>query len=131
PIDLVVDGSIGPHSHEVPALRMGTNLALDRHQMREYAAGVLGKRIVLQLMGEIGDRATLVAVGETEKIDNARAESFDAQGSVEEKGTEIGSSHQILQIIMRPRDALKLELELVIDGPKLLIDRPQLLIGSA
>src|SRR5262249_28731112 len=111
--DLIIDRSIGPHPHQIPALRAGVDLALDGRQILEYAASVIGQRIILQLMREIGDRTALVAGSEAEEIGDALSEPLDTKELIEEQRCEVGCSHEILQVIMGAGNRLKLVLQLV------------------
>ena len=128
-VDRVVDGAVGTQPHQVPALGEAANLPIDGRELLENGSSVVGQTVVIELVGEIGDRPALVTRRDIEEIGDVGREQLDAKRGVEEEGSDIGRGHQVLQVAVGARDPFELELELVVDGLQLFVDRLQLLLA--
>ncbi len=110
-------------------MREAANLSIDGRELLEHGSSVVGQIVVVELMGEIGDRPALVARRDIEEIGNVGREQLDAKRGVEEEGSDIGRGHQVLQVAVSTRNPFELDLELVVDGLQLFVDRLQLLLA--
>ena len=62
------------------------------------------RSVVVEAMGEIGDRAAFVASHDVEEFRDARREPIDPQFRIEEQDSDICRGHQILHVAMGARD---------------------------
>ncbi len=121
-VDLVVDGPVRAITHEIPPALAASDLTLDRRQMIDHGLSVRRKAVVVELVGEVGDRPAGVGRRDIEKIGQSRCEALDAQARVQEQRAEIHRRYQVLQVAVGARHRVELELQLAVDGLQFLVD---------
>ena len=109
---------------------LAVHFALDRSEIAQDLARVVGEVVVVETVGEVGDRPAFIAGRDVEQVGDARREALDAQLRVEEQDADIGRRHQVLHVAVGARHAFELHLEFAVDGLQLLVDRLQLLLAG-
>jgi hypothetical protein len=94
---------------------------LDRGQVAQHGARMLGEIMVVELVGEVGDRAPFVVFGDIEKFGKPRSESLDPHRSIKEQSSHIGRRHEVLKVAVRAGNTLELQFQFIIDGLKFFI----------
>src|SRR5262249_39934727 len=122
-IDLVLDRTVRLEASQEPTAVLAAHLAFARTQIAHDPSRVSREVVVLEAMGEVGDRPTFVSRGYVEKLGNARRKAIDSQLRVEKENTDVRRRHQILHIAVSARHALQLGFQLTIDSLQFLIDR--------
>ncbi len=110
-LDFVFDRAVGLHPHQAPAALEAQHLALVRREFAKHRAGVVGEAVVIEGMGEIGDRAAFIPGNDVEEIGDRRREALDPQLRVEEQYSDVRRRHQVLDIAMGARHAFELGLQ--------------------
>ncbi len=122
-------GPVRGQTHDVRPAGRASRLALDGRQGREHAPRVL-LDVVVERVFQIADRSIEIARLDLEDLAELRRESLDPQIRREEEGGDVGRGHQVLEIVVRPRHLIELDLQLVVDGVQLLVDALQLLLAG-
>src|SRR6185312_201772 len=129
-VDLVVDRPVGPDAHIDPTAIAAADFVPDRGQVGQDRARILHQTVVFELVRKVRDGPAFVVQRDAEQFGDTLREAFDAQMGIEEQRTDVGRRHQILQIAVRARNRLQLQLQFAIDGLQLLVDRLQLLLAG-
>lgn len=125
-LDALFGRAVREQAHQVPAAAARVYLALDGVEAFEHLLGVLDQpaaAVVVELRGEVGERAAGVGRDEVEDVARARRVELDAQGAVEEDRADVGRVHQVEEVVVRLAQLLDLDLQLLIDGRQLLVRR--------
>lgn len=75
-----------------------------------------------------GDRTSLVARNDIEQFRHTRRELLDPQVRSQEQGADVARAHRVLQVVVRARHYVELQLELVVERLRFLVDRLQFLL---
>src|SRR5262249_31749045 len=98
PINLVVNRAVGAKPHLMPAALAGTNLPFNGRQMGENGLRIVGKILVLKLVGKVGNRPAFVTLFDIEEVCDRWRKPLYAQRRIEKQNADIGRRHQILQV---------------------------------
>ena len=121
-------GPIRAQTHDVRPAGRAPGLALDRRHGRQHAPRVL-LEVVVERVLQVADWSIEIAWLDLEDLAELRRESLDPQIGREEEGGDVGRGHQVREIVVRPRDLIELDLQLLVDGMQLLVDALQLLLA--
>ena len=86
-------------------------------------------RLSTQVARDIGQRAPGIERQQVEDVPDARGRELHAQQSIQEDRADLGRVDQVLEVVVRDRQLLDLDLQLLVDGRELLVDRLQLLLA--
>jgi hypothetical protein len=68
---------------------------------------ILCQVVVLELVGEVGDRTAFVGLRDAEQLGDPIGKALDAQAGIEEQRGEIGRRDQVLQIAVSARNCFQ------------------------
>lgn len=122
-VNMVCLRPVGLDTHKVPALIVACQLALDRREGGEHPRHIGDEGIVGQRVRNVPQGPVHIARDQVDDRLHARCVPLDAQLAVYEDRADHGRRHQVLKVAVGPADLLDLELELLIDGDQLLVDR--------
>src|SRR5215510_2697369 len=118
---LAVYCTIRAQTNLEPTVSMTSDFTADGRQIRKHSPRILDRVGIFKLVGELGDRPAFIRRRDVEQLGHTMGEPLDAKAGVEKESSEISHCHQILQIAVRKRDHVKLQLELFRDRLQLFV----------
>src|ERR671910_1101104 len=128
-LDSVLGRPVRQHSGEIPAALPRPHLPFDRLEVVQYLLCIFRQLVVDQVARDVGERAPDVERQEVEYIPHPGGRELHAKQSIEEDRADFGRVDQVLEVVVRDRQLLDLDLQLLVDGRELLVDRLQLLLA--
>src|SRR5215217_5621361 len=103
-VDFVLNGPVGPQSNVEPSVCTAAHFLHDRREMCQHQLRILDQIFVLEAMGEIGYRPSLIMWRDADQFTNLAGEALYAQARIQEQDPEICGSHQILKVAVAARN---------------------------
>src|SRR5690606_13740815 len=114
--NVVLDGAVGQQAgQEVSAVRLA-HFSFDGYQLFKHSALIGAELLVVQLRGQVAQRAPNVARDEVEQGHGRRRVARDAQLSVQENGGNGGGAHQVVKVAVGVPKFINFAFELQVDG---------------
>src|SRR5215470_14260784 len=95
------------------------DVPLERSARGEDLLDVLGKLGVVELVSDIGERASAVARNQAEDARHRRGEAADDELAIEKDGRNVGALVQVLKVGIGAVELVDLDRQLVVDGLQL------------